>query len=96
MLLAGVLAAAAPAAAQLPFRVYPSFEGESTEAPLPPDYQVPGELVVGKSSAPRERDAEKENARKRARRAQEKAWYEANKDRVMERQRQRRAARKAA
>ena len=29
------------------FRVYPSFEGDVAEAPLPPDYQVPGELVVG-------------------------------------------------
>ncbi len=41
------IAAAAPAAAQREFRVYPSFEGDVAEAPLPPDYQVPGELVVG-------------------------------------------------
>jgi hypothetical protein len=33
--------------AQREFRVYPSFEGDVAEAPLPPDYQVPGELVVG-------------------------------------------------
>jgi hypothetical protein len=45
--LAAVLAVAAPAAAQREFRVYPSFEGEAADAPLPPDYQVPGELVVG-------------------------------------------------
>ncbi|HEX6994725.1 MAG TPA: DUF4159 domain-containing protein [Gammaproteobacteria bacterium] len=44
---AGAIAAASPAAAQREFRVYPSFEGGATEAPLPPDYQVPGELVVG-------------------------------------------------
>lgn len=47
LLLAGVLAAAAPVAAQREFRVYPSFEGDVADAPLPPDYQVPGELVVG-------------------------------------------------
>ena len=47
VLLAGVIAIAAPLAAQREFRVYPSFEGEVAEAPLPPDYQVPGELVVG-------------------------------------------------
>jgi hypothetical protein len=45
--LAFALAIAAPAAAQREFRVYPSFEGEVAEAPLPPDYQVPGELVIG-------------------------------------------------
>jgi len=45
--LAGVIAVASPAAAQKEFRVYPSFEGEAAEAPLPPDYQVPGELVAG-------------------------------------------------
>jgi hypothetical protein len=45
--LAAALAAAGPAAAQREFRVYPSFEGDVAEAPLPPDYEVPGELVVG-------------------------------------------------
>lgn len=45
--LAGVIAVATPVAAQREFRVYPSFEGEVAEAPLPPDYQVPGELVTG-------------------------------------------------
>ncbi len=44
--LAGLIAVTAPAAAQLAFRVYPSFEGDVAEAPLPTDYQVPGELVV--------------------------------------------------
>ena len=47
LLFAGVAAAAVPVAAQREFRVYPSFEGESADAPLPPDYKVPGELVVG-------------------------------------------------
>ncbi len=47
MVLVGVMGFAGAAAAQLPFRVYPSFEGDVAEAPLPPDYQVPGELVVG-------------------------------------------------
>jgi hypothetical protein len=45
--LAAALAVVSPAAAQREFRVYPSFEGEVAEAPLPPDYLVPGELVVG-------------------------------------------------
>jgi hypothetical protein len=45
MLSASLLAL--PAEAQREFRVYPSFEGEVAEAPLPPDYQVPGELVIG-------------------------------------------------
>ena len=47
IVVACAVAAAAPAAAQREFRVYPSFEGDVAEAPLPPDYQVPGELVVG-------------------------------------------------
>jgi hypothetical protein len=45
--LAGAIAAAAPADAQRAFRVYPSFEGDVAEAPLPPDYEIPGELVIG-------------------------------------------------
>ena len=45
MALVGAIAVTAPAAAQREFREYPSFEGEVAEAPLPPDYQVPGELV---------------------------------------------------
>ncbi len=47
MVLVGVIGFAGAAAAQREFRVYPSFEGDVAEAPLPPDYQVPGELVVG-------------------------------------------------
>ncbi|HSC14328.1 MAG TPA: DUF4159 domain-containing protein, partial [Gammaproteobacteria bacterium] len=43
----GAVAVVATAAAQRAFRVYPSFEGDVAEAPLPPDYKVPGELVVG-------------------------------------------------
>ena len=45
--LVGAVAVVATAAAQRAFRVYPSFEGDVAEAPLPPDYTVPGELVVG-------------------------------------------------
>jgi hypothetical protein len=47
IIIAAAIVAAAPAAAQSPFRVYPSFEGDVAEAPLPPDYEVPGELVIG-------------------------------------------------
>ena len=47
IVVAGAVAAAAPAAAQSEFTVYPSFEGDVAEAPLPPDFKVPGELVVG-------------------------------------------------
>lgn len=39
-------------AAQREFRVYPSFEGADAEAPLPPDYQEPGELVIGRLMYP--------------------------------------------
>lgn len=45
--LGATLFVAAPAMAQREFRVYPSFEGDVAEAPLPADYQVPGELVIG-------------------------------------------------
>ncbi|HEY5666389.1 MAG TPA: DUF4159 domain-containing protein [Gammaproteobacteria bacterium] len=41
-----------PTRAQEPFRVYPSFEGASAEAPLPADYEVPGELVIGRLMYP--------------------------------------------
>jgi hypothetical protein len=47
LIFAGAIAVATPAAAQREFRVYPSFEGDVAEAPLPPDYLMPGELVVG-------------------------------------------------
>ena len=52
MALVGAIAVTAPAAAQREFREYPSFEGEATAAPLPPDYQVPGELVIGRLMYP--------------------------------------------
>jgi len=52
MAVAGVIVVAAPAAAQREFREYPSFEGEVAEALLPPDYQVPGELVIGRLMYP--------------------------------------------
>jgi hypothetical protein len=45
--LGGALAAATAANAQRAFRVFPSFEGDVADAPLPPDYEVPGELVIG-------------------------------------------------
>jgi hypothetical protein len=35
-----------------PFREYPSFEGEDAAAELPQDWQVPGELVVGRLMYP--------------------------------------------
>ena len=38
--------------AQRKFRVYPSFEGADADAPLPPDWQVPGELVIGRLMYP--------------------------------------------
>src|SRR5690606_12766944 len=38
--------------AQREFRVYDSFEGPAGEAELPPDYNVPGELVVGRLMYP--------------------------------------------
>jgi len=41
-----------PANAQREFRVYPSFEGEDADAPLPPDWNIPGELVIGRLMYP--------------------------------------------
>lgn len=49
---AAALGAAAPAAGQKAFREYPSFEGEVAAAALPPDWQVPGELVIGRLMYP--------------------------------------------
>ncbi len=43
---------AANAQAQREFRVFPSFEGASAEAPLPADWDVPGELVIGRLMYP--------------------------------------------
>jgi Domain of unknown function (DUF4159) len=50
--LVAALSVARVAVAQREFRVYPSFEGASAEAPLPPDYQLPGELVIGRLMYP--------------------------------------------
>jgi len=36
----------------MPFREYPSFEGDDAAAPLPPDWNVPGEMVVGRLMYP--------------------------------------------
>ena len=43
---------ASVAEAQREFREFPSFEGASTEAPLPADWNVPGELVIGRLMYP--------------------------------------------
>jgi len=51
-LAAATLLAPRAADAQREFRVYPSFEGEDAEAPLPPDWNVPGELVIGRLMYP--------------------------------------------
>jgi hypothetical protein len=51
-LAAVLLFMARPAEAQREFRVYPSFEGADAEAPLPPDWNVPGELVIGRLMYP--------------------------------------------
>jgi hypothetical protein len=40
------------AEAQREFRVFPSFEGASADAPLPADWDVPGELVIGRLMYP--------------------------------------------
>lgn len=40
------------AEAQSEFRVYPSFEGAEADAPLPTDWNEPGELVVGRLMYP--------------------------------------------
>lgn len=41
-----------PVQAQREFRVYPSFEGAEADVPLPDDYDVPGELVIGRLMYP--------------------------------------------
>ena len=51
-LAAATLLAPRVSQAQREFRVYPSFEGEDAEAPLPPDWNVPGELVIGRLMYP--------------------------------------------
>ncbi len=47
-----MLLAASGAEAQREFREYPSFEGHTTEAPLPPDWNIPAEFVVGRLMYP--------------------------------------------
>ena len=49
---AALLVAHAVAAQPRPFREYPGFEGAASAAPLPEDWQVPGELVVGRLMYP--------------------------------------------
>jgi hypothetical protein len=49
---AALLLAHGAAEAQREFRVFPSFEGADADAPLPPDWQVPGELVIGRLMYP--------------------------------------------
>jgi hypothetical protein len=51
-LAAAILLVPALAHAQREFRVYPSFEGADAAAPLPPDWQVPGEVVIGRLMYP--------------------------------------------
>jgi hypothetical protein len=51
-LVAVLLLACGSAHAQREFREYPSFEGADADAPLPPDYQVPAELVIGRLMYP--------------------------------------------
>src|SRR5512143_138214 len=52
MAVAAMLLPAPRAAAQMPFREYPSFEGEDAAAPIPPDWNVPAEFVVGRLMYP--------------------------------------------
>ena len=52
MAVAATLLPARHAAAQMPFREYPSFEGEDAAAPIPPDWNVPAEFVVGRLMYP--------------------------------------------
>jgi hypothetical protein len=53
MLLAtAILLVPALAHAQREFRVYPSFEGADADAPLPPDWKVPGDVVIGRLMYP--------------------------------------------
>jgi hypothetical protein len=52
VLIIGAVLATSVAGEPRPFREYPSFEGDDAAAPLPPDWQVPGELVVGRLMYP--------------------------------------------
>src|SRR5690348_14867373 len=51
-LAAAMLLAPTQSDAQSAFREYPSFEGEDAAAPLPPDWNVPQELVIGRLMYP--------------------------------------------
>ena len=49
----GASSSSPPADAEpMPFREYPSFEGDDAAAPLPPDWNVPAEFVVGRLMYP--------------------------------------------
>jgi len=50
-LAAGLLSALPVAQAAREFREYPGLEADAT-APLPPDYKVPGEFVIGRLMYP--------------------------------------------
>src|ERR1044071_7607141 len=52
VLAASMLLAPALVQAQSEFRQYPGFEGEDSDAPLPADWKVPGELVIGRLMYP--------------------------------------------
>ncbi len=52
VLASAVVLVARAADAPREFRVYPSFEGEDAAAPLPPDWKVPGEFVLGRLMYP--------------------------------------------
>ena len=45
---AGLLLGAGVLSAQMAWRVYPNLEGQDSDSPIPDDYQVPGEFVVGR------------------------------------------------
>ncbi|HEY8509522.1 MAG TPA: DUF4159 domain-containing protein [Steroidobacteraceae bacterium] len=52
LLAAALISFCMAAYAQREFRVYASFEGEDSADELPPDYMVPGELVIGRLMYP--------------------------------------------
>jgi len=52
LVIAAALLLAHAAHAQKPFREFPGFEGADSAAPLPDDWQVPGELVIGRLMYP--------------------------------------------
>jgi hypothetical protein len=53
LVVVGAASDSSPASKQpMPFREYPSFEGADAEAPLPNDWNVPAEVVVGRLMYP--------------------------------------------